>query len=220
MDLHVHLEAPIIVIPAKDSMSVETLCVFVDLGTLRLDSVLQDSSGDLVKKTAEEIDRLAYDVSEITLEGMQVLLGRRVDRKDYSILKQSSSPKHLLNKMDVRLTLQQCLQECVAARLRLLPTRTCIAVGPDWNVVCTGVVCSLRVTSSESKQLQLTTQSRYHTELAGMKVAGELPSVQVVISSMQIKNLEPLGSPRLKRSLGSLLWRMSITTHSRHRVKW
>lgn len=34
---------------------------------------------------------------------------------------------------------------------------------------------------------------RYHTELASLKVDGELPRLQVVISSMQIKHLVDLG---------------------------
>jgi len=144
MDLHVNIAAPKIIIPAKDSKSDQTLCLFLDLGNLKIDSVLQDSSGDLAKRTDQDIAHLAYDVFNINLEGLQIVLGRRIHRKDYAILNQASSPNHLLNRLDVKLVIQKCLQD-------------------------------------------------YHTELASIKVDGELPRLQLVISSMQIKHLAELG---------------------------
>ena len=131
MDLYVYLAAPLIIVPAKDSESPETRCVFADLGTLQMSSVLQDpGKGNLANKSAEELERLAYDIFDIQLLGMQVLLGKRSDRKNYSFLDIPSSPKHILNKMNVKLTAQKCLQD-------------------------------------------------YHTELASIKIDGELPQVKV-----------------------------------------
>lgn len=91
MDVYVHVEAPLLVLPARDTDDGNTLCAFVDLGVLRLNSVLRGT--DTVEKTEEEIRLQAYDQFDIKLNGLQV---RKIYTAMVSVQDDAtrSTPKH------------------------------------------------------------------------------------------------------------------------------
>ena len=115
MDLEITVEAPIIVLPAKDNEVATTLALILDLGVLELNSILDGAgAGEEPGQELSAVDAAreqAYDRFDIKLTKVQVLLTRRGDpwREALSI---QSSPMHLLDQTDFNLNLQKCLQVC------------------------------------------------------------------------------------------------------------
>eukprot|EP00040_Diaphanoeca_grandis_P027004 m.152485 g.152485 ORF g.152485 m.152485 type:complete len:4348 (+) comp30808_c0_seq3:154-13197(+) len=112
MDLRVHIEAPVIIIPANDSGKDNTLCLVADLGVLDLTSQCRDNLDNTEGQelSIEQVKDLAYDDFEIQLVGIQVLLAKQSE--DWrGALRTPSSSLHLLDQVDVNLVLRKCLQD-------------------------------------------------------------------------------------------------------------
>eukprot|EP00041_Stephanoeca_diplocostata_P038677 m.1541609 g.1541609 ORF g.1541609 m.1541609 type:complete len:4012 (+) comp25251_c0_seq2:253-12288(+) len=111
MDVYVHVEAPLLILPARDTDDANALCAFVDLGVLRLTSDLRGKSTQgMSEKSDEEIKKEAYDKFDIRLDGMQVLIGTRADPWRESLLL-ATSPLHILNEINVNVTLEKFLHD-------------------------------------------------------------------------------------------------------------
>jgi hypothetical protein len=113
MDLEITVEAPIIVLPAKDDAMATTLALILDLGVLELNSILDSTDGvdpERQLSTVEAAREQAYDRFDIKLTKVQVLLTRRGELWREA-LSTHDSPMHLLDQTDFQLILQKALTD-------------------------------------------------------------------------------------------------------------
>lgn len=110
-DIKLNVAAPRLVVPATDDADDTTLMTIIDLGMLKVDSRMQSNDERVLRSLSlEEVRDRAYEVYDIQLEGMQVLLAQRGD--DWAAdLSRAATPRHILDRIHLDIVLKKGMQQ-------------------------------------------------------------------------------------------------------------
>eukprot|EP00040_Diaphanoeca_grandis_P038059 m.254751 g.254751 ORF g.254751 m.254751 type:complete len:4107 (-) comp33921_c1_seq1:79-12399(-) len=110
IDLRIILEAPILIVPAKDNNKSATLALVFDFGVLKISSVINNA---IDNRNVEDVsmEELAYDDFNVELTQVQVLLARLDDNWREALLSHEQSRLSLLQNTSIKVLLKSCLEQ-------------------------------------------------------------------------------------------------------------